>query len=173
VSKFKITCRCNDCGNKYWFAASSPNVADEPCPRCSKTNDVRGLDIAAGKAPSIGGSNAVKAMDIAAEITMADHGLTDLSSDGRPGATMAPPVRPDIQARVDGMFGGGKLPGRMNPIQQRMRQMAAMAGKQGLGAFAPMRDTTVPDPIQMVQAPRTRPAVTLLNPRNKDGSIIT
>lgn len=176
MSRFKITCRCLDCGTKYHFMAASPAVEDQPCPKCQKVNRVRGMDVAAGKAPNIGGSLAVKAMDIAADITMEDHGLTDLKSDGRQGATMAPPIRADLQVAADNMFTGklGPGAGRANPIQQRMRQMAALArGPAGLGAFAQMKDPSVPDPISMVQAPRTRPNVQLLNPRNKDGSIVS
>jgi hypothetical protein len=177
MSKFKITCRCLECGNKYHFFAPSAAVPDEPCPQCGTQKEHREFDLAAGRAPSVVGANpAVKAMDIAADITMADHGLTDLKSDGRQGATMAPNLRPDLQQAADNMFTGklGPGAGRMNPIQQRMRQLAAMARTPtGMGAFAAMKDPSVPDPIAMVQAPRTRPNVTLLNSRDAKGNVIS
>lgn len=176
MSRFKITCRCNDCGNKFHHMAASPAVADPPCPKCNSTNELRGLDLTTGKAPSVGGNLAVKAMDITADIVMQDHGLTDLKSDGRQGATMAPPIRADLQQAADNMFTGklGPGAGRHNPIAARMRQIGAMARQQGgLAQLGAMRDPGVPDPISMVQATRTRPNVTLLNPRNKDGSVIS
>jgi hypothetical protein len=174
MTKYKITCRCLECGTKYHFHAASPNVPDEPCPSCRKANPVRGLDVAAGKAPNVGGNLAVKAMDIAADIAMEDHGLTDLKSDGRVGATMAPPIRADLQQAADAMFSGKGYGGRVSPIQRRMNQMAALArAKGGLNELGKLQPQGVPDPIAVVQAPRTRPNVTLLNPRNKDGSIIT
>lgn len=177
MSKFKITCRCLECGNKYHFFSPSAAVPDEPCPQCGTQKERKEFDLTKGKAPSVVGANpAVKAMDIAAEITMADHGLTDLKSDGRQGATMAPPIRPDLQQAADNMFTGKVGPGarRANPIQRRMSQLAAMARtQQGMGAFATMADKTVPDPVAMVQAGKTRPNVTLLNPRDKDGRLIT
>lgn len=175
MSKFKITCRCLECGNKFHFFSPSISVPDEPCPQCGTQKEKKEFDLTRGKAPAVVGANpAVKAMDIAADIAMEDHGLTDLKSDGRQGATMAPNLRPDLQAAADNMFTGKAGTGRANPIQQRMRQMAALARQPGgLGAFASMTDKSVPDPISMVQAPKTRPNVTLLNPRDKDGRVIT
>ena len=70
------------------------DVPDKECPKCKAAQKTSGLDISAGRAPSVGGSNTVKAMDMAANLVMEDHGMTDLSSDGREGAIMAPKLPP-------------------------------------------------------------------------------
>jgi hypothetical protein len=174
MSRFRITCRCLDCGTKFKFMADTLDTEDAPCPKCGRAEKKREFDLASGKAPSIGGNLTVKAMDLAANIAMEDHGLTDLKSDGRQGATMAPPIRADLQQAADSMFSGKGMGGRTSPIMQRMKTLSAIARQPGgLSQLGGLRPPGVPDPIAVVQAPRTRPNVTLLNPRNKDGSIIT
>lgn len=174
--KLKITCRCQRCSHKYSFTADShdpegADITDKPCPRCSKVQKTRGMDVSAGKAPGIGGSLAVKAMDLAADITMQNHGLTDLKSDGREGATMAPSLPHGQQVRADAMFASQKA--RVDMIGPRAKQMIAAAQRnKGLGAFAPPAQPA-PNPIEMIHKARVRPNVTLLNPRARDGSIIS
>jgi len=141
-----------------------PNI---PCPRCGSfdnpENAPRGLDVAGGKAPSVGGSNIVRAMDYAARAAMDDHGLTDLHS-ARVGEPMAPKLPPAQQARADSMFSGGSQANKAVP--QLIRQMTAAAMGQGanLGGFAAFKDPKAIDPIAAVQAPRVRPPVNILNP---------
>ena len=173
--EFWIKNRCQSCSNVYKFKASSDlddasDVEDKPCPKCAGVQKTRGMDVSAGKAPSVGGSNMVRAMDAAADIVMDNYQLTDLSSDGRPGAVMAPKLPPHQQQRVDNFFS----PNKNSIIGAKAKQMAAAAAKgKGLGAFAPPRDPRTPDPIALVQATRQRPPVHLLNPRDRNGNIIS
>lgn len=175
--KFWIKNRCQNCSHTYRFQATSDlddasDVPDKECPKCQAVQKTRGLDISAGRAPSIGGSNTVKAMDMAANLVMEDHGMTDLSSDGREGAIMAPKLPPVQQQRADAMFGNPTIGN--NAISSRVRGMvqAAAQGK-ALGAFARPSDPRAPNPVEMVHRARQKPPVTLLNPRRPDGSVIS
>jgi hypothetical protein len=173
--EFWIKNRCQSCHHTYRFKAISEfsdasDVEDKPCPKCTKMQKTRGMDVSAGKAPSVGGSNIVKAMDQTADIVMETYGMTDLSSDGRPGAVMAPKLPPNQQERVDNFF----APKKSGILGARAKAMveAATAGK-GLGAFQQLRDPRAPDPIAMVQATRKRPPIQLLNPRDRNGNVIS
>lgn len=109
MPEFIITERCLDCGHKWKvkvFSATddASDIPDPECPKCSAKVTPIGMDVAAGKAPGIGGSPMVKAMDMTANTVMREYGLTDLKSDGRQGATMAPSLPPPQQAAADGMF---------------------------------------------------------------------
>lgn len=174
---FWIKNRCQDCSHVYRFKATSDlpdagDVPDKACPKCHAAQKTRGLDIAAGKAPSIGGSNIVKAMDMAANLVMEDHGMTDLSSDGREGSVMAPRLPPGQQQRADSMFGTPKIGN--NALNARVRGMvqAAAQGK-ALGAFARAPDPQAPNPVEMIHRAKQKPPVQLLNPRRPDGSLVT
>jgi|SRR5208282_398346 len=173
--EFWIKNRCQSCHHTYRFKAVSDfddasDVEDKPCPKCSKEQKTRGMDVSAGKAPSVGGSDIVRAMDHTADIVMDNYQMTDLNSDGRPGATMAPKLPPHQQERADNFFS----PRNNTLIGARAKQMVAAAAQgKGLGAFAPPRDPRTPDPIALVQATRQRPPVQLLNPRDRNGRFIT
>lgn len=108
---------------------------------------------------------------MAANMVMEDHGMTDLSSDGREGAVMAPKLPPGQQQRADAMFGTPKI---NSAIGSRVRSMVQAAAQgQPLGAFARAPDPRAPNPVEMVHRAKQRPPVTLLNPRRPDGSIIS
>ncbi len=174
---FWIKNRCQNCSHTYRFRATSnlPDASDVPdkdCPKCKAAQKTRGLDIAAGKAPAVGGSNAVKAMDMAANMVMEDHGMTDLSSDGREGAIMAPKLPPVQQQRADAMFSSPKI--SSNALNSRVQNMVRAAQQgQALGAFARAPDPKAPNPVEMIHRARQKPPVQLLNPRRPDGSIVS
>jgi len=174
--EFWIKNRCQQCSHTYRFKAVSSlpdagDVPDKECPKCSAVQKTRGLDMSAGKAPAVGGSNTVKAMDMAANMVMEDHGMTDLSSDGREGAIMAPKLPPGQQQRADSMFAAPKINSAIGSRVQSMVR-AAQQGK-ALGAFAKPSDPRAPNPVEMVHRAKQKPPVTLLNPRRPDGSIIS
>ena len=122
--------------------------------------------------PAVGGSNAVKAMDMAANMVMEDHGMTDLSSDGREGAIMAPKLPPvPATARRCHVFFTRISSNALNSRVQNMVR-AAQQGK-ALGAFARAPDPRAPNPVEMVHRARQKPPVQLLNPRRPDGSIVS
>lgn len=115
-TKFQVTIRCHVCDTRYkrvMEALDAETLAllpDPPCPSCKrKARKRRGLDLTTGKAPSVGGSLRVRAVDQTAQIVMQDHGMTDLRSDVREGETMAPKLAPRLQAMADNMF---RRPGR-------------------------------------------------------------
>jgi len=174
---FWIKNRCHNCSHTYRFKATSnledaSDVPDKDCPKCKAAQRTRGMDISAGRAPAVGGSNTVKAMDMAANLVMEDHGMTDLSSDGREGAIMAPKLPPGQQQRADAMFSSARMGG--SAIGSRVQSMvrAAQQGK-ALGAFAQAPDPRAPNPVEMVHRARQKPPVTLLNPRRPDGSLVS
>jgi hypothetical protein len=179
-----ITERCTDCGHKWRFKAfsadkSGDDVPVQECPKCEKVQVDIGMDVAAGKAPGIGGNPAVRAMDISMEITAEQYGLTNLETDGRVGATMAPKLPAQQQAAADGMFDAkarGKVQGfARNPILARARMMAGalQAGKDPNAVVAgPTRpQTPAVNAIESIHRAQYRMPVTILN-QKPDGTVI-
>lgn len=145
---YRITLRCDDCGHRYKRMVSDLAAPDPPCPRCATAAKAPiGLDIAAGRAPAIGGSPTVKAMDYTMEAVAQDYGFTDLKTDGREGATMAPPLPPAQQAQADAMFNPTERARQMksaNPaVAARLNQIAATAMHGGYAQKA----AGAPDPV--------------------------
>lgn len=134
MSTYRITLRCTDCAHRWRRTVTDPSEPDPPCPNCAKATKNIGLDVTAGKAPSIGGNISVKAMDATLDAVAEDYGFTDLRTDAREGETMTPKLPVQQQLMADSMFnpqlrqkamGGGRraaMP-RLANIQQ-----AAMAG---------------------------------------------
>lgn len=121
------------------------------------------MDYDSNRAPAVvGQSNHVKAIDETAKIVMETYGMTDLRTDVREGETMAPKLAPKLQAMADGMFGGGRNRG----IAASGMDPARLARQAMGGAFSPKR-TGSADPISVVQAPREKPPVQILNARNQ------
>lgn len=175
MAQFRIKEHCTKCGHKWTFTAFSytddaSDVADPECPKCSNVQTDVGLDVAAGKAPAIGGNKAVKAMDLAAKITMEDYGLTDLSSDGRPGSTMVPKIRPDLQQSADIMFDSKKRREKMSGNSAIARAINAMvAAGPSLAKHDP-----VPNPnkaVEMIHKAAQRVPVNIIN-QTADGRVI-
>ena len=113
MSEFMVTIRClnAECGHKYkrkMAAADETELAyipDPPCPKCSKPKKTNVAEFKFdGRAPAIGGSLAVRAVDTTAQIVMEDHKMTDLRSDVREGESMAPKLPPRQQAMADSFF---------------------------------------------------------------------
>lgn len=144
--------RCTECGLRFRAATYEDDPPPE-CPNedCGKVQTPIGLDVAAGKAPGIGGHPFVKAMDKTADMVMADYGMTDLAS-ARQGESMAPKLPPAQQERADAMFnpaaraswGGG------NPMM--------MAAMQAISAMPPDTGQGI-DPIGAIHHQRYRPPV--------------
>lgn len=144
-TSYQITLRCTDCGHKFKRMVATVDADDPPCPRCAKQRQNIGLDVAAGVAPSIGGNLSVKAMDFTMETVAAEYGMTDLSTDAREGAAMAPKLPPAQQAAADAMFnptlrkkamnanGGGAMGARLGAIQAN-----ALAGSYAVPADNPI-----------------------------------
>lgn len=121
--------RCRMCAHRFHVKrlTADANKVRPNCPKCggrtkqSFQADV-GFDPAEGKAPAQIGSIPVRAYDAAMEITMQDHGITDIQDHSRPGAvyrageTSAPKLRPDLQAQADNFWGGPAKPKRMGKI---------------------------------------------------------
>lgn len=114
--------RCRTCGNRFSvkrLTADSSKVKAPNCPRRSCIGKSRqshvpdiGFDPSEGKAPALGGSIPTRAFDTAMEMTMQDHGMTDIRDDARPGEPSVPKLRPDLQERADNFFGGQKKQNR-------------------------------------------------------------
>ena len=108
--KFEERWRCNDCGHVYKTVRSAadelelqakPNPA---CPKCKKAKQqVAPIDWATtNQSAAIGGSSAAKAADLAAEIVMQDHHLTDLKDSIRPGEPRAGRIAASVAGRCPG-----------------------------------------------------------------------
>lgn len=62
------------------------------------------MDVAAGKAPAVGGAIETRAMDIAMEVAAHNAGVTDLNDRPRYGENSAPKLAPRLQAQVDNFW---------------------------------------------------------------------
>jgi hypothetical protein len=153
---FQLSLKCDDCGHKYRRTVPSEDAPDPPCPKCAIVpKPAIGLDIAAGRAPAIGGNPTVRAMDYTMEAVAQDYGFTDLKTDGRQGATMAPQLPKEQQAAADAMF-NPKLRqeqlGRTNPaVAAKLRQIGAAAMAGGYRQNNPLH---APDPVLVAQRGR-------------------
>ena len=162
LSFYKFRCRVCALTFRAKLREGDP---DPQCPNveCGAVQIPIGLDVAAGRAPGIGGNALVKAMDTTADMVMKDYGMTDLAS-ARQGESMAPKLPPDQQRRADAMFdsskraevfGGGGLMGQM------ISGMAATAiGNAGLASRAGEIDG-----MAAIHSQRYKPPVTLLQPK--------
>ncbi len=127
MAKYRSTYRCTDCNYNYERITHYLPKKEPACPVCKKTKRVKskgvvsenmpGFDnggiqsmIDSNKAPSVGGSIAVRAVDETAKMVMEDYGMTDLNmgSTTRAGDTCAPKLAPHLQAQADSMFGNTK-----------------------------------------------------------------
>jgi len=86
------------------------------CPACKSTRDVidpAPLDFSSGRAPAfIGNNNHIKAQDMAAEMVMKEHGMTDIKgpTDVRAGESQMPKLAPHLQTQVDNFFAPNRQP---------------------------------------------------------------
>lgn len=157
--------RCTGCGLRF-RAKIYEDDPDPPCPNadCGTVQTPIGLDVAAGKAPGIGGNALVKSMDQTADMVMQDYGMTDLHS-ARHGESMAPKLPPNQQARADAMFDpkkraeamGGGNPLLAAAMSQIVAGGIAAAGNQNQGGI---------DPIGAIHSQRYKPPVRLLTDKS-------
>lgn len=144
TTAYRIQLRCTDCGHRFRRTVDSVDADDPACPNCAKQPQNIGLDVAAGKAPSIGGSPAVQAMDYTLEAVAQDYGFTDLRTDARENETMTPKLPPAQQLVADSMFNPTlrkKAMGRNgSPIGNKLGAIAAnaMAGGYQMPAYDPV-----------------------------------
>jgi hypothetical protein len=147
---FRVQLRCDDCGHRYRRTVTDLAEPDPPCPKCATAAKAPiGMDVAAGRAPAVGGNPTVKAMDFTMEAVALDYGFTDLQTDGREGATMAPKLPPAQQAQADAMFNPAERARQMqsaNPaVASRLNQIAATAMHGGYAQTA----AGAPDPVSV------------------------
>jgi len=164
-TRYRITCKCLRCGHEFSRITTKLSGNDPPCPKkaCKealieeeverRTANFKAM-LESGHPPAqIGNKPIVAAIDRTAEITMQDHGLTDLQDNIRQGDIMAPKLPAPMQRQVDGFFNGSAVKGaagtrmakRMNALGQRAlaggyRHMAAdipsiLPGKPGESAL--------------------------------------
>lgn len=159
MTRFQVRIRCNVCQHKYRRTLEADNpealddIADPPCPNCAAVERRIGMDVGGGKAPVVGGSMTVKAVDETARIVMEDHGMSDLRSDVREGETMAPKLPPHMQAKADAMFSRPK--GGLLGLPTGAIVKAAVNGR-----------FSTPDtfnPVAAQHAARDRPPVNIIN----------
>lgn len=141
------------------------NDPDPVCPNleCGAAQTPIGLDVAAGRAPGIGGNPFVKSMDATANIVMKDYGMTDLAS-ARVGESMAPQLPPHQQRRADAMFD----PRKRAELFGGMGMMGQMVNAMALGAAMNHKIGTQPgeiDPIGAIHSQKYVPPVEIMTDR--------
>lgn len=169
--KYLFNFGCRDCGHKWKrsIATSDPySIKTPPCPHCRKRRKERdGVQeiLDSGRAPAYTGTNVRnKAQDLAAEMVMADYGMTDVKSptEIRQGESQAPKLPPAMQAAADNMF----APKKALDAVGMGRHAGLIARAASAGAYSP-KNTNSPDPIMAAQADQRRANVmeqtTILN----------
>jgi len=156
MKKHLLVLRCEDCRHRYKrlvevddeLGETIDDVPNPPCPKCTKAKTVERRDafetampplahdgiegvIAEQRAPGIGGAAVVKQIDQAANIVMADYGLTDLKDNIRQGETMAPRLPPAQQKAADNFFG----PPKGTPNKRQQAQMKNIMRRAIGGAY--------------------------------------
>ena len=121
--RYRITYQCARCGHEWSRVTSKLDGKDPPCPVAACREGAMEEEImrraeklaqmlAEQRAPAqIGNNVQTKAIDETARIVMADHNLTDLKDNIRPGESMAPRLPPAQQAAADGFFSAGAAAG--------------------------------------------------------------
>ena len=160
MTSYQITIRCLTCSHRYkrtLRAASAEaldRMPDPPCPKCKTAAKAqRGMDVSAGRAPSVGGSLVVKATDYTANATMEDYGLTDLRSDVREGEMAVPKLPAAQQHKVDNFFGGPSA-------AQNRRRMQVPTLKAAVSGRYMTPDTA--NPLGAMSAKRERPPINIV-----------
>lgn len=148
-TSYRVTLRCTDCAHKWKRTVSSPDEADPPCPCCAKRTQNIGLDVTAGRAPAVGGSPAVRAMDFTMETVAQEYGFTDLRTDAREGETMTPKLPPKQQAVADAMFNPAL---RQKSMGSAGRGMGPKLGGIAANAMAGGYSVPTADPIAALHA---------------------
>ncbi|MGO8705073.1 MAG: hypothetical protein ACLQVA_14775 [Candidatus Brocadiia bacterium] len=170
MSRFLVKLRCTSCAHKFKRIMSAEDelhlaeLPDPPCPRCGVIQHKRGMDVGGGKAPAVGGSLAVRAVDETARIVMEDHGMTDLRSDVREGESMAPKLPPKQQALADNFFAPPKS--RRSAAGGIFSLPPAAVLKAAVGGRFMTPDTVVPMASQRAS---DRPAVNVIAASDRNG----
>jgi hypothetical protein len=171
MTKFQLTIRCTSCGHRYKRTVSAPDeetlavLPDPPCPSCNKKAKRKRFDFQ-GKAPAVGGSLVVRAMDTTMNIVAEDHNMTDLNTDAREGSTMAPKLPPRQQAMADNFFHkpkGGRNAGGLFSLSPQAIRQAAVSGR--------FNTPDTPNPIAVQHARKDRAPIHVVNdPKTWRGS---
>lgn len=167
MTKFQLTLRCISCGTRYKRTVSAADeravelMPDPPCPVCHKKQKRKKFDFQ-GKAPAVGGSLSVRAVDQTAKIVMEDHGMSDLRTDVREGETMAPKLPPRQQAMADAMFSrsrGGRARGGLFDLSPAAVRQAAVSGRfntpDTVNPIAVQHAAKKSAPVHIVNSPKT------------------
>ena len=146
-TRYRIRYRCARCGKEWSRVTTKVSSKDPPCPKldCREALIAEAEERGARRmqkmleerlAPAqVGASNAVKAVDVTAEIVMKDHKMTDLADNLREGDIAAPKLPPQMQAAVDGFFTGDAVRKRSGLSKKSMD----LIGKRALaGAYRNM-----------------------------------
>lgn len=163
MTRFQVTISCTACGHRYKRIMTAPDadaleaIPDPPCPSCTKPLRQRGMKFN-GRAPSVGGSLVVRAVDHTAQIVMEDHKMTDLRSDVREGESMAPKLAPRLQAMADNMFTRPK--GRSNPAVGIMGMNPRAIVNAAVNGRFNTSDTV--NPIAIQHQKRDRPPIQIV-----------
>ena len=166
LPKLLVTYRCKVCAVKFKSEIYEGDP-DPACPNleCGAVHHPIGLDVSAGRAPSVGGSIGVKAFDFATQTVMEDQHLTNLSDATRAGDSMAPKLGHAQQRVADAMFdpkaraslfggmrGGGSV---LNRIAQGGVQQAPITVQPSAhyrDPIAPIHAAAVAPPIRFVNS---------------------
>lgn len=161
-SRYKISYRCEKCGNEWSRTMRTVPKNDPPCPArdcalkavlADQQRQIANLTrmLETGHAPAhIGANNTVKAVDATADIVMQDYGMTNLQDGVRHGESVAQKLPVVQQTQADNYFGAKNAKavdfatGQQRTIPKKQMDLIgrrAMAGAYRGMAVGPMSVT--------------------------------
>jgi hypothetical protein len=172
AKRYRLRCQCTRCSHIYskelseraYLDIIAGNRADPPCPRKACREALRQEEIvrearnmagiiSSQRAPGRVGSTLARAVDLTANITMADHNLTNLRDDNRPGETSVPKLPPALQTQADQFFGASRQIAPANP--QLAAKLDGFKTMVNSGALANQPDARAVDAM-LSNAPKPR-----------------
>ena len=135
--------RCRDCQTKFRLTITDPGGDLPECPVChERQENVNRLDLSKPIAPSVGGSNISRAVDMAYETAQA-AGLTDMRTGLDPGENAAPKLTAEQQKMAGAWSNSGnwqagqRFPG-LAPGQGWMDAAAAASASERARGVEPV-----------------------------------
>lgn len=165
LPKLLVTYRCKVCAVKF-KATIYDGDPDPACPNleCGEVQTAIGLDVAGGRAPSVGGSLGTRAFDRATDIVMQDQHLTNLSDAKYEGDSMAPKLGHAQQKIADSMFdpkARAEVFGGMRGGGSLLNRIAGQGAGAASSLIQPSRHYR--DPIAPIHAARSAPPVNIIH----------
>lgn len=136
-------CESVSCGERFacsQWSESGEAVTPKSCPVCGHEK-VKFLETTAPRKITEHAQHVNKAVDITAETTMHNYGMTDLKDNVGMGETMAPSLRPDLQKQADSFFSGKGVHSRNNELNNQVGNIMRAQGARAMAGHTNFQKT--------------------------------